>query len=383
MQSQCFVLRSLFNAFVALLACSVAIAQSGNQSSTPTAKSGTAAAQSQTPTTAPFESQMLAYAALDQVASAIATQVRAKVQEDNSTIIIYDPSSFATIQSYRGFLQGVKILEKAYEGLMSEEEHLSRSTNSKFQQMKPEFRKKIRELNEITDPDLSANLPLSLSTLITQYAGASTVESPANTIIPTSGIAANLANRLKGAFGDKLTVVYPMFMMPESPPDSEDLGNDVEKLMELKRIVGEAIFEREIADATKDAAAIDYKDTNSLLTQFLTNYFTKDPNTGLSGIVTVAQGHTLLSFVRKPNTYVLYAEVIAAGGTLRDRKNLFTNLFSGDLISYSGGAVIAVALVKSTESTLRLADALRYRTPFTRIRKPRNAPATSVGDNLH
>src|SRR5215216_7644746 len=133
MQKQCLFPRILYNAFVVLLVCSVTIAQSGAQSSGQSAKSGAAASQAPTPSTAPFESQMLAYGALDQVTTAIAKCVCAKTGA-KATIIIYDPPSFATIQSYRGFLQGVEILKKAYESLVSDEEHLSKNRKSQVQQ---------------------------------------------------------------------------------------------------------------------------------------------------------------------------------------------------------------------------------------------------------
>lgn len=40
----------------------------------------------------------------------------------------------------------------------------------------------------------------------------------------------------------------------------------------------------------------------------------------------------------KPRGYILEAKVPAAGGTYRTRQNLWTTLFTGDLLSYSGGA---------------------------------------------
>jgi hypothetical protein len=85
-----------------------------------------------------------------------------------------------------------------------------------------------------------------------------------------------------------------------------------------------------------------------------------------SGITSILQGAELEKILRDDNTLLLYANVVAAGGTQRDRKNIFS-LFVGDFITYSGGVVVDFALTKSKTDTLLMADALRYRTGNTRL----------------
>ena len=50
----------------------------------------------------------------------------------------------------------------------------------------------------------------------------------------------------------------------------------------------------------------------------------------------------------------MYLSIVAAGGTQQDRKNLLTNLFTGDLIRYSGGVSVnaIVFLIASDDSKI-------------------------------
>jgi hypothetical protein len=114
-----------------------------------------------------------------------------------------------------------------------------------------------------------------------------------------------------------------------------------------------------------------------------------------SGSVSLVQGAELENLIEKDNTFILYADVVAAGGTQRDIKNVLT-LLTGDWISYSGGAIVNVALIKSKQTRLVFADALRYRTDFhhrdlwdvmgfksfSTPRKSALVSAPNVGENL-
>jgi hypothetical protein len=110
--------------------------------------------------------------------------------------------------------------------------------------------------------------------------------------------------------------------------------------------------------------------------------------TAPAGITSLAQGADLGMRLGRHNTYVLYADVLAAGGTQIDRKNLLTVLFTGDWISYSGGLVVNVALTETDDNSLIFADTLRYRTapwpPWGTMRHPersKKVEKTNAGDN--
>ena len=97
------------------------------------------------------------------------------------------------------------------------------------------------------------------------------------------------------------------------------------------------------------------------------------------------QGAALNDLLAQDSTYILYADVVAAGGTERDRKNIFT-LITGDWISFSGGLIVNVALIHSKDTTLKLADTLRYRSGYAHhISNPRESEDlenTNAGENV-
>jgi hypothetical protein len=82
------------------------------------------------------------------------------------------------------------------------------------------------------------------------------------------------------------------------------------------------------------------------------------------------QGAELENQLNADNTYLLYADVVAAGGTQKDIKNILTVLFTGDWLHYSGGLVVNVGLVTTKNPTIVFGDTLRYRTDFTTVKKP-------------
>jgi hypothetical protein len=137
------------------------------------------------------------------------------------------------------------------------------------------------------------------------------------------------------------------------------------------------------------------QDLNSQYDQLITSLLTSTgqasaalTGTAPAGITSLVQGADLDKRLASDNTYVLYADVVAAGGTQIDRKNIFTVLFSGDWLSYSGGVVANVALTRSKDNHPIFSDTLRYRTapilPFATLRHPQSNPrveSTNVGDN--
>jgi hypothetical protein len=64
-------------------------------------------------------------------------------------------------------------------------------------------------------------------------------------------------------------------------------------------------------------------------------------------------------------------------------KTLWTALTTGDRISYSGGLMVNVALWRPIENKSPIyTDVLRYRTDYTRIKKPSVQTGSDAGDNL-
>lgn len=104
---------------------------------------------------------------------------------------------------------------------------------------------------------------------------------------------------------------------------------------------------------------------------------------GSQGYTSLIQGAELNDLLNQYDTYILYADVVAAGGTQRDRKNILT-LVTGDWISYSGGLIVNVALIDGKDTSLVFADTLRYRSGNEHISKPRESVEienTNAGEN--
>jgi hypothetical protein len=124
----------------------------------------------------------------------------------------------------------------------------------------------------------------------------------------------------------------------------------------------------------------------TLITSIGQNQSQAQATTGANpGITSILQGVELEEALRTENSYILYANIVAAGGTQRDRKNIFS-LFVGDFITYSGGVIVNFALLKSKTSELLMADTLRYRTPNTRLHdahETKYVESTDSQDNIY
>ncbi len=80
--------------------------------------------------------------------------------------------------------------------------------------------------------------------------------------------------------------------------------------------------------------------------------------------------------------YILLASILSAGGTIRDHKTLWTELSTGDKITFSGGVIVNVALWQSNDTAPLYSNLLRYRAPFSDVRDPSNTANVTDGDNL-
>jgi hypothetical protein len=119
-----------------------------------------------------------------------------------------------------------------------------------------------------------------------------------------------------------------------------------------------------------------------LLNQFLSSYGLPASGTGVAPISPVLIGAQLTSLLNRIDpdastkpptdhpTYIVFWESSAAGGTQRDRKNLLTNVFTGDWISYSGGTVLSFGMIDVRSGALLLPAVHRFMTPYTTFKDP-------------
>jgi len=119
-----------------------------------------------------------------------------------------------------------------------------------------------------------------------------------------------------------------------------------------------------------------------LLNQFLSSYGLPASGTSVAPISPVLIGAQLTSLLNRIDidastkpptdhpTYIVFWEGSVAGGTQRDRKNLLTNVFTGDWISYSGGAVLSFGMIDVRSGALLLPAVHRFMTPYTTFKDP-------------
>jgi hypothetical protein len=145
------------------------------------------------------------------------------------------------------------------------------------------------------------------------------------------------------------------------------------------------------AISSQDPCVTAFNSIDTTYNSFLAALSTPNATTGQPAISAAMQGYDIRALFETAdeNSPILgiYLSIAAAGGTQQDKKNLITALFTGDWISYSGGASVNVVLFayageKSSSSQILFSDLIRYRTPFTRIEKPRPPKSLNAADNL-
>jgi hypothetical protein len=102
-----------------------------------------------------------------------------------------------------------------------------------------------------------------------------------------------------------------------------------------------------------------------LVDQFIATYIHPGTTTGSAALGGVLAGAQLLRKLQQPRTYIVFWAGSAAGGTQRDRKNLITNVFTGDWISYSGGAVLSFGMIDASTGQLTKPSVSSLVIPYT------------------
>jgi hypothetical protein len=360
--------------------------QSGQQSagSTPSSPGGNAGGSG----SSFFETQMLAYGAVNQIAYAIAQRVCAL--KPSGTVLVFDQTSFQNLQAWQSFQASADALTSAYQATISQ----------------ITFDKPAAGQNNPTSNTLSTQGPGPAATPSGFFAGsdvsglisalaASTTNAPSNFTVPDSAMATAILHQMSRLDSCKTLkrIYYPLFGNSASLVDPTNDVNAVLLRLNNARWSVLALLTQNAATNTSplwlatDHLNTDYDQLLGTLSTSVAQNQTPaaaaaGPNPGITSIV---QGAQIAGVLKAPNTYVLYANVVSAGGTQQDIKNLFTVLFTGDFISYSGGVIVNYALTESVTDTLLDADVLRYRSSFTRlhhVHKSKHLESVDSGDNI-
>jgi hypothetical protein len=284
---------------------------------------------------APFESQMMAYAATDHIAAAIAAKACDNL-DTGKVAVIYDPTAFSSLLAYTAFEQQATMLVNAYKALAEE-----------------------------LDVDFAQAQTASLATaqtvvgILAQLATASNTENASTIAIADITLQTKIAQELlthckipEAQANSGGVVAVPQGQPPPQPLRTkvpvviapqfgvaihEYLGTDDEeeakKQIEAKisAVLGmKTSASKALKDAQKaDTPGADYKELNGLFDSFIQATFGTNATTGMPQYSMIVQGYVLNQLLKTKTTIVVFEQVLAAGGTARDRKNLFTSLTVG------------------------------------------------------
>ncbi len=374
-----------------------------------------------------FESQMLAFGALDYIASDIATQVcNAPDITNTPTILIFDQASLANVQAYAAFLANANLLVGAYRNIYipavaGKPQTTAKGVFDELEKLHPDI---FTNKTHTVDPklltrgqhvlqrlqDFSITItgdPLSdTSSLLQAIASSSNAEAANSATIPDSALAVLITQKLaaNSTCAAGKTVVYPPIYGVGSVTDYARV--DIETYLSWLNANRQAVYKNldniwgaseSQTNITAQHSAIigQLTDINALYDNFMNSLFQVNASSGVIGSASVIQGHQLAMLMsghkkesdtdpipETPPAYVLLATIISAGGTQKDHKTFWTALGSGDQITYSGGAIVNVAMWKADSAIPVYSAELRYRTPFLKIKDPSAFTGVDAGSNL-
>jgi hypothetical protein len=384
------------------------------------------AAQPATPSassSAFIESQMLAYGALDHIASTIATKVcynipqpaaavpagpgvSAQAEIPVSTIVIFDQTSFATLQSYEGFIANAKAIVSLYETLLPDDgdpNHYDKKTlNTRLaalasKQHPGRFAPRALGLSGTIDPFSDA------TSLLSAIAVASNSETAGSIVIPDSAMAVAVTRQLRGSPCNNKTprVIYPPLFGNSSSTDYSvaDIQSDLQTVQDVRDFVIKAVDDQNKQFLTAHNTAVNgnptltaaLTDADGMYDSFMNSLLQLNSTTGVVGSASVIQGYQLAAALAGPAekngqfthpAFILLASILSAGGTERDHKSLWTALGIGDKITFSGGVIVNVSLWHSDDAAPIYSNLLRFRMPFSDVSSPSTETNITRGDNL-
>jgi hypothetical protein len=342
-----------------------------------------------------FETIMEAYGAMNQLSESITWEVCDQLKNGGDsgpvTIVIFDPTSFQNVAAWQSFSSTAEALKNAYETMLTTEE-----VDKLFP---PPATPEVGTLASI--PITSAS---DLAGLITALSS-STTNTASTFTIQDSAMAVSLAHQFQRQKQCKVNVkYYPLFgsyvdlsttniKVQAALADLNKLRTYIQHTAMTNTSVQYLLLSdlnaqydlllRSISSGAAQGGQTTSANSQPGAPGSSSSNVPQQSQSGAAGLVSLEQGAALNELLTNKNTYVLYADVVAAGGTQRDRKNIVT-LITGDWISYSGGVIVNVALVRSADTVLKFADTLRYRVGFAHMKNPRESQSienTNAGEN--
>jgi hypothetical protein len=354
-------------------------ATTANQSNASSAAGATPSPQSAAASTASFESQILAYEAIDQIAKQVATKVcgvfSAKSDADRlkNIVVIYDQNAFATTMSYSAFAQNAAALVGAYGTLAPTDKDQEAGSG------------KTGTAASGSGSSISYSPVSDLTGLLQALAVSANTETYGTVAIPDAAVAVAITREMAQlASCNKLPIVYPPLFGQGSYSNlaAKNIQEAVDSVNVARRTAHNRVTAAQATGTSvgSPTASLSYfatelADVDGLYDSFINSLLQPNSSTGILGSATVVQGKALADLLavdpgKHDPAYVLLATVVAAGGTIHDHKSFWTALTTGDKISFSGGAVVAVSMWQASANTNVIspapvyADIIHLRTDF-------------------
>jgi len=278
-----------------------------------------------------IEVTMLTLGALQRVAAEIAARVAKKAS--GKSVIIGSDGAIAALRAYQGFRRRLELLNTGLEDVLA--------AKSAAESLRVGI-----DTATVTVQAL-ANL-LSFFKADTRYSGRD-VELNQKVLYQT------LAGRL---IARKVDVSLPECFPDPAANEAASLMAQLGELRELCTRVSAQVPEdsRSASLIAAVDAAFDEVDKPAA---------SSETESLLDRLLLGAELHATLGGTNKP--LFLSAAVLTAGGSYRTKKHLFTTLFWGDQLSYSGGVAVGYFLFDAADSKLVESDVLYHATGYARF----------------
>ena len=290
------------------------------------------------------ESRILVYEAMNNIAGAIYKDINGI--SDMKALVIYDPEVFSAITAYR--LLKVKIAE--FQGRYAELDILPDPP--------PSSRRSTRGIADFTPLGLPTTFTRSVLEFVALFRSRDKIAFEPDFKLNPNSLVSALASRFQK--NDDSVKVYNPGFYALSLTRTEDsslenlVGNEFSTLLRLR------------SKASRIPGGLSLEELNGDVDIFLESLLFTDGKSDPYGnppLLSIIQANQLEKILDQSGSYVLHLNIDVAGGSNRTRSSLFTTIFSGNRISFSGGSVVNYSLF-ARDGSLKKSDFYYYNTGY-------------------
>ena len=295
--------------------------------------------------TVPIESKILVFQSSGEVAETIAQEIlQISGESDLRSIVVYSQREFAKVNGYRLYNSIRKGLVAAY-----------KDAGIKLETQKSGG---IRELGSEPNALQTSTTVLKSVAELLSYFRSEDVISP-NDYTPTSQnfLVAQLVSALRRKKSTIKLYAPSIYLMNFEQFDSP-IEVFLSELNDLATLKSKALNQiNQIGDPQKIQRLAQLNNQADLILNLLkeadTQIDSPKPESGASRgsqIFQLIQGAQISELLNSRDKRVLVVDLLASGGSTRTRRSLFTTIFTGQSISYSGGVAVQYFLVNPDNS---------------------------------